>query len=272
MSLADPTSPRSQSPAADAPVRDREADRSAASGGEGDAPALTGPRVPWSRWAPFAVAAATPALLFLVAPPLSKSGLWDPYELNVADLARRIALNLYHASGLALEGADNTLPHLNDLGRPQLPFSSIALGFKLFGLHEWAGRLPLALWGLAGVLATYAFVARLFDRRTGAYAAVCLSTMPLYFVQARSMLGDVCTMAGVAMAFGGLAVAAFDRSAPLVRRLPWLAMSAAGLFVGFESRGGLVGLGIPLLGVGLSWLAAKAAGRPQAPPEATARP
>jgi 4-amino-4-deoxy-L-arabinose transferase-like glycosyltransferase len=166
---------------------------------------------PWRRWAPLAVAVVFPALLFLALPPLTRSGLWDPYELNVADLSRRIAFNLYHAGNLALVGADNSLPHLNDLGRPQLPFSSIALGFKVFGLTEWAGRLPLALWGLLGVLATYAFVARLFDRRTGAYAAVVLSTMPLYFVQARTMLGDVCTMSGLAMAFGGLAVAAFDR-------------------------------------------------------------
>ena len=130
------------------------------------------PLIPPWRWAPLAVATAVPALLFFVLPPLTRSGLWDPYELNVADLSRRIALNLYHAGNLALDGADNSLPHLNDLGRPQLPFSSIALGFKLFGLHEWAGRLPLALWGLLGVLATYAFVARLFDRRTGTYAAV----------------------------------------------------------------------------------------------------
>ena len=215
------------------------------------------PGRPWLRWLPLGIAAAAPLLLFFCLPPLSRSGLWDPYELNVADLSRRIALNLYHASGLALDGADNSLPHLNDLGRLQLPFSSVAVGFKLFGLHEWAGRWPLALWGLAGVLATYAFVARLFDRRAGAYAAVVLSTMPLYFVQARSMLGEVCTMAGVAMAFGGFAVAAFDRDdkgpTRFSVRWPWLLLGAFGLFVGFESRGGLLGMGVPLLGVGLSW-------------------
>jgi hypothetical protein len=226
-------------------------------------PAATPPAepapAPWTKWAPLAVATVVPAFAFFAF--LSRSGLWDPYELNVADLSRRVALNLYGASGLALTGADNSLPHLNDLGRPQLPFSSIALGFKLFGLHEWAGRLPLAIWGFLGVLATYAFVARLFDRRTGAYAAVILSTMPLYFVQARTMLGDICTMSGLAMAFGGLAVAVFDRQdagagvvpTPIARRAPWLAMAALGLFAGFESRGALLGLGVPLLGVGLAW-------------------
>ncbi len=214
------------------------------------------------------VATAVPALLFLLFPPLSKSGLWDPYELNIADLSRRIALNLYHAQNLSLGGADNSLPHLNDLGRPQLPFSVIAFGFKLFGLQEWAGRLPLALCGVIGVVATYAFVARLFDRRAGVYSAVVLSTMPLYFVQARSMMGDVCTMAGLAMAFGGLAVAVFDREpvggaaenageevkpTPLSRRIPWLIMAAIGVFAGIESRGALLGLVVPLLGVGVAW-------------------
>lgn len=160
-------------------------------------------------WLPLAVAVVLPLLFFFVLPPLTKSGLWDPYELNVADLARRIALNLHGADSLALEGADNSLPHLNDLGRPQLPFTAIALGFKYFGLHEWAGRLPLAVWGLAGVIATYGFISRLIDRRAGAFAAIALTTMPLYFVQARTMLGDVVMMAALAMSFGGLAVSIF---------------------------------------------------------------
>ncbi|MGA2450211.1 MAG: glycosyltransferase family 39 protein, partial [Polyangiaceae bacterium] len=209
-------------------------------------------------WGEIGVAVALPVLFFLLVPPLSKSGLWDPYELNVADLSRRIALHLYQAASLALDGSDNTLPHLNDLGRPQLPFSSIALGFKLFGLHEWAGRLPLALWGVVGVLATYAFTARMFDRRTGVYSVIALCTMPVYLVQARMMLGDICTMAALALSFGGFCVAAFDRGpngpTPLRERLPWLAMGVVGLFTGFESRGGLLGVGVPLLAVGLAWI------------------
>jgi Dolichyl-phosphate-mannose-protein mannosyltransferase len=213
---------------------------------------------PW--WLPLAIAIATPVLFFFVLPPLTKSGLWDPYELNVADLARRIALNLHGATNLALEGADNSLPHLNDLGRPQLPFTSIALGFKLFGLHEWAGRAPLAVWGILGVLTTYGFVARLVDRRAAVFSAVALTTMPLYFVQARTMLGDIVMMAALAMSFGGLAVTVFgskeeDARDRLVRVL-WLVLAALGLVAGYFTRGSLIGVGVPALAVGAAYLIA----------------
>lgn len=222
------------------------------------------PRVPTEplgpAWLPAAIATVLPALFFFVLPPLTRSGLWDPHELNVADHARRVALNLHGAQNLALEGADNSLPYLNDLGRPQLPFTSIALGFKLFGLHEWAGRAPLALWGLLGVVATYGFVSRLVDRRAGVFAAIALTTMPLYFVEARTMLGDACTMASLALAFGGFASATFgrrdDTDADARARVLWLVVGLGGLFCGYMSRGALLGLAVPAGGVGLAFLIA----------------
>ena len=218
----------------------------------------------WQRHLPLLLAIATPLVFFFILPPLSKSGLWDPYELNVADLARRLALNLYGAQELWLTGADNSMPHLNDLGRPELSFDSIALGFKVFGLHEWAGRVPLALWGSAGVLATYGFVARLVDKRAGLFSAVALATMPLFFVEARTMLGDIVPMAAMAMSFGGLVVAVFDRDrngpTSVFARIPWLLLGVVGLVAGFESRGGILGVAVPLVAVGLAWGISWAAG------------
>jgi len=209
-----------------------------------------------------ALAIAVPVLILLLLPPLSKSGLWDPYELNVADLGRRVALNLFHANALALSGADNSMPHLNDLGRPELPFTSMALGFKLFALHEWSGRLPLALWGVAGAVALYAAVARMVDKRAGLYSVLALCTMPLYFVQARAMLGDIVIMSGISMAFSGLAVTVFGGVAQR-ERVAFLALGVFGLVVGYWSRGALLGLAVPLGSIGAAWLLTLAAGRHQ---------
>ena len=194
------------------------------------------------------------ATLFLVVP-IAASGLWDPFEFNVAELSRRIAVNVYGAHHLSLDGADNSMPKLGDLGRGELPFDSIAMGFRLFGLHEWAGRLPLALWGVAGVFSLYWLLARLVDRRAGLYGAVVLSTMPLYFMQARTMLGDVVPMAAISMAFAGLGVAVFDGPGVSLARKLAAGLALLGLVFGFMSRGALIGVAIPALGVGLAWVA-----------------
>jgi len=198
--------------------------------------------------------------------PISASGIWDPHELRIADLARRIALNLLGGHNLALQDAVNSVPTLGELARGQLPFSSVAVGFRLFGLHAWAGRLPLALWGLVGVLVTYALVSRLADRAAGAFAALALSTMPLYFLHARTILGDIVTISAIAIATAGLGIAAFDRepgvkSYRTSRRTLWLLFGLIGLGAGFGARGVLIGVAIPALGVGATWLVALLSGR-----------
>src|SRR4051794_16747350 len=49
--------------------------------------------------------------------PIGKSGIWDPFELTVADLSRRIAINVFGAASLVVEGGENGMPRLGDLGR-----------------------------------------------------------------------------------------------------------------------------------------------------------
>ena len=142
---------------------------------------------------------------------LAKSGIWDPFELNVADLSRRISINVFGAHGLALEGADNSMPQA---GRSRARGAAIRLHCPRFSdlrPSRVVGRLPLALWGIAGVASLYWFLARLIDRRAGIYGAIVLCTMPLYFIQARTMLGDIVAMASISMSFAGLGIATFDR-------------------------------------------------------------
>jgi 4-amino-4-deoxy-L-arabinose transferase-like glycosyltransferase len=231
-----------------------EEDTSAREGGEGAPVADFLDR--WSRSLALGIAA------LVLFPSLGQSGIWDPYELDAGDLARRIAIQVFHAGGLAFSNANNGLPTLSDLRMGELPFTSMALGFKLFGLHDWAGRLPLALWAFAGIAAVHALLSRLVSRRAGLYAAIALVTMPLYFMQARTMLGDVVTMAAFTLAFSGLIGAMLDDEGPraLGRRLAWGAVGLAGLAAGYMSRGLVVGVASPALAVGLAWVVIRGAG------------
>ncbi|HEY3234308.1 MAG TPA: hypothetical protein VGJ84_06310, partial [Polyangiaceae bacterium] len=61
------------------------------------------------KWRMLSGVALATTLVSLFAT-LGASGIWDPPELEVADLSRRIALNLLGAHGLAIEGGDNTVP------------------------------------------------------------------------------------------------------------------------------------------------------------------
>jgi 4-amino-4-deoxy-L-arabinose transferase-like glycosyltransferase len=207
---------------------------------------------PLSRWWIAAAGLGIPALVLF--PKLAVGGIWDPHELNFADLSRRIAVNLFHSQALTLANGDNSMPTLGDLGRGELPYTSTAIGFALFGLHEWAGRLPLAIWAFAAIAALYWSFKRLCDARAGAYVAIVLATTPLFFVQARTMLGDIVTMSAVAIAFSGLGVAVFDRSAGMRLRIAALGLGIVGLASGYLSRGALIGFCVPALAVGLSWV------------------
>lgn len=228
--------------------------------GAAEAPATAGGVLRYSRLIALGIAA------LVLFPILGQSGIWDPYELDAADLARRIALRVFHAGGLELPSAASTLPTLTDLKMGELPFTSMALGFKLFGLHDWTGRLPLAIWAFVGVVMLHELFARLIDRRAGLYAAIALVTMPLYFMQARTMLGDIVTMSAVTIAFSGLAGAMLDDVGEAtgasfgLRRMLWLLIGVLGLVAGFLCRGFLIGVAVPALGVGLSWLVLRGAG------------
>jgi len=198
---------------------------------------------------------------------LAKSGIWDPYELDTAEFSRRIAIHVFHAQNLELPDALNVLPTLSDLKMGELPFTSMALGFKLFGLRDWTGRLPLALWALAGVVVLHGLLTRLSGRKAALYGAIALATMPLYFMQARTMLGDIVTMAALTMGFSGLIGLLLDRAKPnadgtpapesktLQVKLVWFVVAAVGLVSGYMSRGLLIGVAIPALTAGFTWIA-----------------
>ncbi len=197
-----------------------------------------------------------------LAIPIARYGLWDPHELHSIDLGRRIALHWFGGANLELEGVVNALPSRGEVDRGELPFSSIAVGLRLLGMSAWAGRLPLCVWGMLGLVATYVLVSRLADRVAAALSVVVLATMPLYFAHARTMLGDIVTMASLAIAVSGLALSLFDTST-LARRLAYFSVGLVGLVAGGFTRGLLLGVAVPALGVGLGFVATRLAGAGQ---------
>lgn len=60
----------------------------------------------------------------------------------------------------------------------------------MFGHAELAVRLPMALSGIAGVLAFFFLVARIYNRRTAVLAALMLATTPFYYLVARQFMFD----------------------------------------------------------------------------------
>jgi 4-amino-4-deoxy-L-arabinose transferase-like glycosyltransferase len=75
--------------------------------------------------------------------------------------------------------------------KPPLVYWVEALSQEAFGPGERAVRAPVALFGLAGVLLTYAAARRIFGRESGLAAAAVLGTSLLYAALARILVLDM---------------------------------------------------------------------------------
>ncbi|HET9958069.1 MAG TPA: glycosyltransferase family 39 protein [Polyangiaceae bacterium] len=186
-------------------------------------------------------------------------GLWDPVELERVEWARRIAVGLLGASEYASPG-DSPLPSLSELGQGELPFLLMACGLRIFGLHAWAARLPLALCALVGLGGLFFLVDRLENRRAAWLSVLAVACTPAYFLQARTLTGEIVTFAAVTLASAGLGVLGFDVSATLWARIAAWVCVVTGLAVGLATRGALLGIAVPVLGFGLTSLALALAG------------
>lgn len=193
--------------------------------------------------------AACGVLLFL--PGLTSFGLWDPYEIRVADAARGLLQN-----GLG------TAPQL---GRPPLVVWLVAAGFKLLGVGELGGRLPIALTALCAVLATYYLGTAFVSRRGALFGALLLAVSPGFLMGARQLTTDAPMVLGAMLAVGGLYRALVPNAgASVARRLIDLLLGLAGLAIGQLTLGFLVGVLAPMLALTIALAAAT--GRSSATP------
>ncbi len=149
-------------------------------------------------------------------------------EGRYAEIAREMV-----ASG------DWITPRLNDIKyfyKPPLQYWATAVFYKVFGIHEWTARLWNALTGLATVLFTAYFSARLFGRERGIAAGVVLGSSALPVLLAHGLTLDMGLTCFMTLTLGGFLLAQRDgATAAQTRR--WMLVAWVGMALGVLSKG-----------------------------------
>jgi 4-amino-4-deoxy-L-arabinose transferase-like glycosyltransferase len=114
---------------------------------------------------------------------LSPPSLMDDVDAVQAQIAR----NMLSSGDWVTARLDGVIY----LEKPPLIYWMIAISYKVFGVHDWAARIPIALSAITLCLTTAAFGAWAFGRRAGFYAGLCMSTCIGLFLFTRILLPDV---------------------------------------------------------------------------------
>jgi 4-amino-4-deoxy-L-arabinose transferase-like glycosyltransferase len=153
----------------------------------------------------------------IVSPP----SLMDDSDAVEAQIARNM-----------LTSGDWVTPRLDGvkyLEKSPLNFWAMAVSYEIFGAHDWAARIPVALSAMGLCWLTAAFGIWAFGRRAGFYAGLALSTCIGLFLFTRVLIPDVMLTLAVALAMWAF-LRALDEEEPHPRL--WAFALAASLGVG----------------------------------------
>lgn len=129
------------------------------------------------------------------------------------------------------------------LDKAPLLYWSIAGSFKIFGEHDWAARLPLALYALALFLVIFALGKALFGSlQSGFYAALCLVTASGIFGFTRILMPDVMLGLWISLAMYFFWKSLGESAPSLTNALGFAICCALGVLTK-----GLVGVVLPLI-------------------------
>lgn len=128
------------------------------------------------------------------------------------------------------------------LEKSPLIYWMIAVSFKIFGVHDWAARVPVVLSSIGLAALTSAFAAWAFGRRVALYAGLCVGTCLGLFLFTRIQIPDV-----ILTFFITLALWSFMRSLDDDERHPrlWAAIMAASMGTGLLLKS-LIGIIFPI--------------------------
>jgi 4-amino-4-deoxy-L-arabinose transferase-like glycosyltransferase len=183
------------------------------------------------------------AILYL--PGLGRPALWEPDEGRYAEIAREMVL-----SGDYVTPRDDFELYFE---KPPLVYWANAASIRIFGVNEFAVRLPATLFSVGQVVVTAALAETMFGAASGFFAALVLALSPLFFGFARFATLDPALAFFLTAALATFYIAAREDSfsQPSARR--WMLMSAAMLAMGTLAKGPIALL---LAGaIALAWLA-----------------
>ncbi len=197
---------------------------------------------PWRKrsYSEWAVALIAAAIFFgcLFAPP----ALMDDVDAVHAQISRNM-----------LDSHNWTIAHLDGvpyMEKAPLLYWMMAISYRIFGVHDWAARIPIALAAvlLCCIVARYAGWAFGRDSRAGFYAGVALATCCGLFLFTRILIPDVMLTLCVCLSFWSFQRALEphdDDHGSTARR--WAALLAVSLAVGVLLKG-LIALVVPVGG------------------------
>ena len=90
------------------------------------------------------------------------------------------------------------------LEKSPLKYWMIAISFKVFGVHDWSARIPVALGVVLLCWVTARFGAWAFGRRAGMYSGVALATCVGLFLFTRILIPDAILTLTITLAMWGL--------------------------------------------------------------------
>ena len=123
----------------------------------------------------------------------------------------------------------------------------IAICYKIFGVHDWVARIPVALSTVGLAWLTAAMGVWAFGKRAGFYAGICIATCIGLFLFTRIQIPDSMQTATIALALWAF-LRAMDEEEPRPRL--WAAIMAASMGVGLLLKS-LIGAVFPIAAMGL---------------------
>jgi 4-amino-4-deoxy-L-arabinose transferase-like glycosyltransferase len=166
----------------------------------------------------------------IVSPP----SLMDDVDAVQAQIARNML-----SSGDWVTARLDGVPYLE---KPPLLYWMIAVSYKIFGVHDWSARIPVALSAIALCWTTAAFGLWAFGKRAGLHAGLCMSTCIGLFLFTRILIPDAMLTFSIALALWAL-LRALDEEEPHPKA--WAAVMAASLAVGLLLKS-LIGIVFPI--------------------------